>query len=113
MPDVLVTQYGGVSLFLNRGAGRFDDITEAAGLKNLPWGTSAAFFDYDRDGWLDLVIVNYVDNDPSLACKDRATVHATIATRTIFPARAPPVPQSSVPGKPAAFGFEDVTRGTA
>ena len=28
----------------------------------------AAFVDYDRDGWLDLVVVNYVDYDPSLPC---------------------------------------------
>jgi hypothetical protein len=34
------------------------------------WGTSACFFDYDRDGWLDLVVVNYVDYDPSRPCGD-------------------------------------------
>src|SRR5206468_3353157 len=28
-----------------------------------------AFFDYDRDGWLDLVIVNYVDYDPTWPCQ--------------------------------------------
>ncbi len=70
LPDVLVTQYGGVKLFLNRGGGKFEDVTEAAGLKNPAWGASAAFVDYDRDGWLDLVIVNYVDYDPTWVCKD-------------------------------------------
>src|SRR5581483_4659676 len=30
---------------------------------------SAAFFDYDRDGWLDLVIVNYVGYDPAKPCQ--------------------------------------------
>ena len=67
-PDVLVTQYGGVKLFLNRGNGTFRDVTTEAGLNNPGWGTSAAFFDFDRDGWLDLVIVNYVDFDPSWPC---------------------------------------------
>ncbi len=68
-PDVLITQYGGVKLFLNNGDGKsFTDVTHAAGLDSLLWGTSAAFFDYDRDGWLDLVVVNYVDYDPSVEC---------------------------------------------
>jgi hypothetical protein len=69
-PDVLVTQYDGIKLFLNRGDGRtFKDVTEQAGLHNPSWGASAAFFDYDRDGWLDLVVINYVDYDPTWPCK--------------------------------------------
>jgi hypothetical protein len=67
-PDVLVTRYNGVKLFLNNGDGTFRDVTEAAGLSNPSWGTSAAFFDYDRDGWLDLVLVCYVDYDPTWPC---------------------------------------------
>jgi hypothetical protein len=69
LPDVLVTQYGGIKLFLNRGGGKFEDVTVAAGLVHPGWGTSAAFLDYDRDGWLDLVVVNYVDFDPSWICQ--------------------------------------------
>jgi len=70
-PDVLVTEYGRVRLFLNNhGDGTFTDVTRDAGLDNLLWGTSAAFVDYDRDGWLDLVVVNYVDYDPSRSCAD-------------------------------------------
>src|SRR5204863_3970725 len=68
LPDVLLTQYGGVKLFLNRGDGRFEDITGAAGLSNPLWGTSANFLDYDRDGRLDLVVVNYLDYDPKKDC---------------------------------------------
>jgi hypothetical protein len=68
LPDVLLTQYHGVRLFLNRGGGHFDEVTEEAGLSNPLWGTSAAFLDYDRDGWLDLVVVNYVDYDPRKDC---------------------------------------------
>lgn len=67
-PDVLVTQYGGVKLFLNNGNGKFTDITEQSGLKNPLWATSACFFDYDRDGWLDLIVVNYVEDDPNWPC---------------------------------------------
>jgi hypothetical protein len=68
-PDVVVTQYSGVKLFLNNGNGTFTEIAEQAGLSNPGWGTSAAFFDYDRDGWLDLIVVNYVDYDPTWPCK--------------------------------------------
>lgn len=64
-PDVLLTQYGGLHLFLNRGNGRFEDETAECGLRNKLWGTSAAFVDYDRDGWLDLIVVNYLDYDPT------------------------------------------------
>jgi hypothetical protein len=67
-PDVLITQYGGIKLFLNNGDGTFTDVTKESGLANPGWGTSAAFLDYDRDGWLDLVVVNYVDLDRSWPC---------------------------------------------
>jgi hypothetical protein len=64
-PDVLLTQYGGLRLFLNNGNGTFTDITKTAGLDSLGWGTSACFFDFDRDGWLDLIVANYVDYNGS------------------------------------------------
>jgi hypothetical protein len=67
-PDVLITQYGGLRLFLNNGNGTFTEITKEAGLDSLLWGTSATFVDYDRDGWLDLVVVNYLNYDPSRRC---------------------------------------------
>ena len=69
--DLLVTEYGRVRMFVNQGEGvtpHFRDITESAGLQNRAWGTSAAFLDFDRDGWLDLVVVNYLYYDPSRWC---------------------------------------------
>jgi enediyne biosynthesis protein E4 len=68
LPDVVVTQYGGIKLFLNQGNGTFRDATAESGLKNPEWGCSAALLDYDRDGWLDLVVANYVRYDPNLDC---------------------------------------------
>jgi len=70
LPDVLLTEYGNVRLFRNRGGGRFEDITRAAGIENTRWATAASFFDYDRDGWLDLVVVNYLDYAESVKCYD-------------------------------------------
>ncbi len=68
LPDVLVTQYGGIKLFLNQGGGKFRDVTGEAGLENPLWAASASFVDYDRDGLLDLVVVNYVAYDPTKKC---------------------------------------------
>jgi hypothetical protein len=71
-PDVFLTEYGRVRLFLNNGDGKtFTDITLEAGLKDTSWATAACFVDFDRDGWLDLVLVHYVDYDPSRTCFGR------------------------------------------
>lgn len=67
-PDVLLTEYGAIRLFLNEG-GKFREVTQTAGISNAFWGTSAAFVDYDRDDWLDLVVANYLNYDASLPCK--------------------------------------------
>jgi hypothetical protein len=45
-------------LFENDGKGRFRDITAAAGLTYVGHSSGAVFFDYDRDGRLDLFLVN-------------------------------------------------------
>lgn len=60
-PDVFVTAVGPNRLFRNLG-GRFDEVTESAGVGGAgdAWSTGAAFLDYDRDGDLDLFVANYV-----------------------------------------------------
>jgi hypothetical protein len=59
--EVLVTSTEHDRLFHNLGGRRFRDVTAEAGYDNPAWGTGACFVDYDRDGWLDLFVVNYVD----------------------------------------------------
>jgi hypothetical protein len=48
------------TLYRNRGKGIFDDVTLEAGLgantRYVGWG--AGFFDFDNDGWKDLLLVN-------------------------------------------------------
>src|SRR6476659_4339130 len=64
-PDLLVTYYGPNSLYRNRGDGTFADVTKTAGLPvtGTRWGSGCAFVDYDRDGYLDIFVANYVDLD--------------------------------------------------
>ena len=51
----------GNRLFHNDGQRKFSDATDAAGVRQGYWGWGAAFFDYDNDGDLDLVMTNGVD----------------------------------------------------
>ena len=60
-PDIFITCVGQSRLFRNTGKGTFVDVTKAAGLLNKQgFSTSAVWFDYDRDGLLDLFVCNYV-----------------------------------------------------
>ena len=64
-PDILVTCVGQNLLFHNTGKGTFVDVTNTSGLgKRLGFSTSALWFDYDRDGLLDLFVCNYVKWSP-------------------------------------------------
>ena len=64
-PDLFVLGYDRCILYRNNGDGSFTDVTLHAGVQNLGrWASSAAWFDYDNDGRLDLVIANYVDWSP-------------------------------------------------
>jgi len=64
--DVYFTSFGPNHLWRNVSRGgriRFENVTEAAGVHDLRWSTSAAFADFDGDGRLDLYVANYVDFD--------------------------------------------------
>jgi len=63
--DLLVTYYGHNRLYRNAGAGKFEDVTARVKLPvtGTRFGSGCSFFDYDRDGRLDLFVANYVDLD--------------------------------------------------
>ena len=64
-PDILVTGYGHTILYHNNGDGTFTDVTAKAGVADAGnWSTSAGWFDYDKDGYLDLLICNYIQWSP-------------------------------------------------
>lgn len=64
-PDLYVTQYGKNVLYHNNGNGTFTDVTKAAHVDGMDFGTffhsAATFFDYDRDGKLDLYVGGYAN----------------------------------------------------
>jgi len=60
-PDILITCVGQNRLFRNSGKGTFVDVTKSSGLGGRQaFSTSALWFDFDRDGLLDLFVCNYV-----------------------------------------------------
>src|SRR5262245_54461927 len=86
--DLYVTAFGPNILYRNNQNGTFSDVTAAAGVAGGPaeWSTSAGFFDFDRDGDLDLYVVNYIDatagHDPY--CGFKKPGYRTYCSPTIF-----------------------------
>ncbi len=65
VPDLLITCVGQNRLFQNTGKGTFVDVTKKSGLLGRQaFSTSALWFDFDRDGLLDLFVCNYVNWTP-------------------------------------------------
>lgn len=63
--DLLITGYGGLTLFRNSGDGTFERVTMSAGLTDSQWSSSAAWGDISGDGLPDLYVAHYVDWSPS------------------------------------------------
>jgi enediyne biosynthesis protein E4 len=76
--DLFVAGLNRNLLYRNRGDGTFEDVTLRAGLSGVHpergkmWAVAAGWFDYDRDGRLDLFVVNYVDWSRELETPCRA-----------------------------------------
>ena len=61
--DLLATYWGQNGLYRNHGDGTFTEVTEKAGLlqSRRHWNSGCTFLDYDRDGYLDLFVANYIE----------------------------------------------------
>jgi hypothetical protein len=92
-------------MYLNKGDGPFVDVTDKTGTGDTFWSTSAAFVDYDRDGWLDLIVVNYARFSPS----NSPTCYAGTSARDYCTPRVFAAPGNHLFHNRGDGTFEDVT----
>ncbi len=92
--DLFITYRGGNVLYRNNGDGSFTDVTDEAGVGGDPrrWSTGCTFLDYDRDGYLDLFVANYV------------------GTKSL--ANLPPKGRTTWKGVPVAYGPQGLDKGS-
>jgi hypothetical protein len=104
-PDVYITGYPAGALFHNNGDGTFTNVTERAGVANAGmFGAGAAWFDYDRDGRLDLFVANYAEfswNGPQHCAYEG---HPTYCAQTAYKGEPPRLYHNNGDGT-----FTDVT----
>ncbi len=61
-PDLYLNNFGPNVLYRNNGDGTFTNMTELAGVRNgNRVGAGTSFLDVDKDGDIDLYVVNYID----------------------------------------------------
>ena len=106
--DLYVTAFGRHLLWRNQGDGTFAETGAAAGIDVQEWGSSAAFCDLNRDGILDLYVVNYVHEriDPPTLCPRADAPDGYVQCP---PAMFPGAQDRLFLGD-GAGGFRDVTR---
>jgi hypothetical protein len=104
-PDLYLTNLGSNQMFLNKGDGTFVDVTQSTGTDDPRWSTSAVFLDYDRDGWLDLMVVNYA----RFSTTTSPTCYAATSARDYCTPRVFAAPGNRLFHNRGDGTFEDVT----
>jgi hypothetical protein len=67
-PDLYVSNFGERNLlFVNRGDGRFDEVGRERGVSGPKYSFPTWFFDYDNDGWQDLLVVSFLSSVDEIA----------------------------------------------
>lgn len=106
-PDLYVSGYRRSLLYHNTRRGGFEDVTDKAGVANQgAWATAAGWFDYDRDGQLDLLVTNYVrfDVEHNVVCGDPRPELRAYCHPDSFPGTSPKLYRNNGDGT-----FNDVT----
>src|SRR5215204_4013165 len=108
LPDLYLSNLGSNQMYLNKGNGRFVDVTKESRTDDQRWTTSASFFDYDRDGWLDLMIVNYAE----FSVTNNPTCYAATTAKDYCTPRVFRAPGNRLFHNKGNGTFEDVTIAT-
>ena len=106
-PDLYVSGYRRSLLYRNTGQGSFEDVTDTAGVgHDGEWATAAGWFDYDRDGDLDLLVSSYVqyDVERNVVCGDPTPERRAYCHPDSFPGTSPRLFRNNGDGT-----FADVT----
>jgi len=69
--ELYLTNYGPNVMYDNVGGGKFVDVTERTGLGKSEWSASSAFFDFDKDGDLDVFVAQYLEFDEAEMLRER------------------------------------------
>ncbi|MEK6280021.1 MAG: CRTAC1 family protein [Acidobacteriota bacterium] len=104
-PDLYLLNLGSNQMYLNKGDGTFEEVTKKTGTDDPRWSTSASFVDYDRDGWLDLMVVNYAD----FSVTNSPTCYATTSAKDYCTPRAFRAPGNRLFHNKGNGTFEDAT----
>lgn len=104
-PDLYLTNLGSNQMYLNKGDGTFVDVTANSATDDSRWSSSASFLDYDRDGWLDLMVINYAD----FSVSNSPTCYAPTSAQDYCTPRAFRAPGNRLFHNKGNGTFEDVT----
>ncbi len=120
--DVYVTAFGANRMLRNTSTLdaaatsqtlRFADVTQHTGTGDHQWSVPAVFFDYDRDGWLDLYVGNYlaVSLEDNKVCRG-VTGERDYCAPDAYPSAPDRLFRNRGVGTDGQVAFEDVTQQT-
>jgi hypothetical protein len=112
-PDLFASVFMGPNrLYMNRGGTRFEDVSRAAGIEQPIASFPAWFWDYDNDGWEDLLVLSYDVRNGGELQDAVAAEYLGVATTVNVGGRESTIEPSRLYHNNGNGTFADVTRET-